>query len=410
MPPGYAPKPGPAPEMPCPPPPPPPGQLMPDGPLNVPLGPQGSIPFYCQFEYLHWFVQRPVMPPLLTVGSLNDFSFGSTVVPGALGAPSTQILLGQLPQTYVHNGFRFTTGCWFDPDQTLGLQASFFDLPRIDPRATAGGPGDNNTPLISRPFTNAVTNTQDADPVTIPNLISGHITFSNPQSMLGAELNLVHNYYYNALEGTRYGVLLGGRLLSLSEKLQVEQIREQLPDVTGFGETLEGINENFTCYNRFYGGQVGCQFECCLGPLQVQCVAKCAAGVTQQTVQITGGDTVVLFANPAAGLPQNLVIQGPYTLWVQPGNYGTHVRSVFSVAPEAQFNLAWVCNDTVTLTAGYNLIFWTNVVRPGQQVDLNINQQPLGDNVPVLPVAPQFLFHSHSIWIQGFQVGVHLNW
>src|SRR5262249_3327788 len=158
--------------------------------------------------------------------------------------------------------------------------------------------------------------------VLAPNLVAGRISFQNQQSMLGADCNLAYNYLNNAMEGTRWAVLLGGRFLSLSEKLKVEQSRTTLPDpVTGF-TTIEGINENFTTYNRFYGGQIGGQVECCMGPLQVQVIAKVAAGVNNETASITGGHTLILPANPALGLATTTVAQSPYTLLVGPGNYG----------------------------------------------------------------------------------------
>ena len=93
---GYPPggPPGAMPGCPCPPPPP---EQQPCGPIEVPPPPQGPIPFYVGVEYLHWWIQRPNMPPLLTVGSLNDFAFGSTTVPGAIGAPSMRHPAGAVP-------------------------------------------------------------------------------------------------------------------------------------------------------------------------------------------------------------------------------------------------------------------------------------------------------------------------
>jgi hypothetical protein len=226
--------------------------------------------------------------------------------------------------------------------------------------------------------------------------------------MLGAEFNVIHNYLYNAIEGTRYGLLVGGRFMSLCEKLLMEQVRNQLPDVTGVSIT-EGITENFTTYNRFYGGQVGGVIETCLGRLQVQFITKVAMGVTNQTVKINGGDTLILPANPALGLPNTTIIQSPYTLFVGPGNTGTHTRSEFTVIPEGQVNGGWMFNENVMLTFGYTFMWWSDVMRPGDQIDRVVNIQPVGDLTPILPLQPRYLGHARSLWVQGLQVGLMLN-
>src|SRR5262249_8663348 len=150
--------------------------------LEVPISARGHIPFYVDVEYLRWWIQRPSLPPLLTVGSIDDFQFGQAGPgPGALGAPNTRILLGQFSQDYAHNGIRTTAGFWLDPSQILGVQGSFFYLNTIQPQLKVSGDGSNPTMVIARPFIEATTGLESADPVVVPGSLAGTIIFSNPQ-------------------------------------------------------------------------------------------------------------------------------------------------------------------------------------------------------------------------------------
>ncbi len=392
--------------------PPPPGVQMPCEPLEVPTPLRGNIPFYIGVEYLYWYIQRPSMPPLLTVGNINDFNFAGGPPPGAIGAPNTRILLEQFPQQYGHNGLRVNSGFWLDPGQVLGVQGSFFWLKEVNPKVQASGDASDPNMVIARPYVNVLStppNQESADPVVSPGSIAGRIRFSNPQRMLGADFNVVYNFLCSELEGVRMGLLVGGRFLSFDEKLRVEQTRQQLPDaILGIPGTIEGINENFTAYNRFYGGQLGGQTEFCLGPLLLQIVAKCAVGYNSEKLNIDGNTLLVTAADPNLGVPQS-TLYSPYTLLVGPGNRGTHSRSIVSVVPEGQFNVCWNFNSNFMLRGGYNLIYWANMIRPGREIDRLVNVQNVNDFTVNQPIEPKFFYHNDNMWIQGFQVGLQVN-
>ncbi len=405
-PPGMMPCPCPLPEPPC--------TLMPEKPMQLPVGPSGMLPWFFGVEYLNWWVKRPSLPPLLTVGDLNDFTFGGTVIPGAIGAPSTHVLLNQFQQGYAHSGLRLNTGLWFDAGQNVGIQGSFLWLNPINDIMTITGDGSNPNMVIARPYIDTTSGLESAFPVVVPGQIGGRITISNYQQLLGAESNLVVVYGGSQIEQTRLSLLLGGRFLSYTEKLRTEQIQATLPDaLTLQGGPLEGITENFTSYNRFYGAQIGGQSECILGDpagphLYLQVVAKLAVGYNSETMRITGGTNVITPADPNLGLPQTL-FQSPYTLLVGPTNSGTHTRSVLSLVPEGQCNVGWVFNDNLMLSVGYTMIYWTNMVRPGNNIDRVSNIQNINDVGPTSPNNPNFLFRSSDIWIQGFQVAITVS-
>ena len=60
---------------------------------------------------------------------------------------------------------------------------------------------------------------------------------------------------------------------------------------------------------------------------------------------------------------------------------------------------------------GYSLIYWSNVVRPGDQIDLNVNPDllpPAMDNPGML--SPTFAMNDSAFWAQGINLGLDWRW
>ena len=62
--------------------------------------------------------------------------------------------------------------------------------------------------------------------------------------------------------------------------------------------------------------------------------------------------------------------------------------------------LGYYINPNVQFTVGYNLIFWSSVVRPGDQIDTTV------DDLNVPPTRPTFDFNTTSFWIQSVNLGL----
>ena len=59
---------------------------------------------------------------------------------------------------------------------------------------------------------------------------------------------------------------------------------------------------------------------------------------------------------------------------------------------------------------GYDFLFWSQVVRPGDQIDRNVNlTQALGGALAG-PAAPLPQFSGTSFWAQGVSAGVELSY
>ena len=93
-------------------------------------------------------------------------------------------------------------------------------------------------------------------------------------------------------------------------------------------------------------------------------------------------------------------------------NIGTYDRNEFTMIPELGLTLGYQFTRSVRLTTGYSMIYWGNVVRPGDQVDLDVNPNLFPpEAVPFTgALRPQFQFVSTDYWVQGLSFGAEMRW
>jgi len=81
------------------------------------------------------------------------------------------------------------------------------------------------------------------------------------------------------------------------------------------------------------------------------------------------------------------------------------------VVPEVNIRATVWVNEWLNLWVAYNVIYWSDVARPGDQLDRNINVrldprsslfgQPLGG-----PNVPGVIFRERDMWIHGLNFGL----
>ncbi len=352
-------------------------------------------PFFFGVDYLRWWVRKQSVPTLVTTGALTD------AVPGALGLPHTRTVLDDISNGGGHDGGRVMAAWDLDQQGILGVDASLFLLDRTTPSAIASGNGGAGSAVLARPFVNVNTHQQDADPINIPGVMAGSFSASTPLRLMGADANVRYLVSPGGLAGARLTLLAGVRWVDLDEKL-IDS--ENLADVPGLGAPGNHfrLGENFTAYNRFYGAQVGAATDYCIGPVVLQLVGKVAFGRNQEVLKISGFTTVtesdgVSTTNPLAAL------------YVGPGNVGRFSDGKYCFVPEGEFKLAYQFNEYIRLNLGYDLLYLSRVLRPGEQINTLVNVQPVG-GPPVPPLEPTLLpFKQTSLWAQGFNVGLEFN-
>jgi hypothetical protein len=236
-------------------------------------------------------------------------------------------------------------------------------------------------------------------------------------SLWGAELN----YRQNLCCGCAYRVdmLAGFRYLNLSESLDVREDFNVLPSIVQFAPGNQAVAnlvgshitvaDSFRTRNQFYGGQLGATYTGHYANWVLDVRGTVGLGDTHQSVDINGITTVT------GGAGSNRSFNGG--LLAVPTNIGHHSQDKFGFVPELGVTLGYQVTDNVRLFVGYNIMYWSSVVRPGDQVNTTVNThfvpsfQLVGAaNRSAVPAQPAFDFHSTSFWAQGGTAGVEIKY
>jgi hypothetical protein len=355
--------------------------------------------FWIRNEYLLWNIHHANLPPLVTTSPPTSL--------GVLGNPGTAILFGGgTADNEEMSGGRFTFGTWLDCNNCLGVEGSFFFLGNRSVRFNAAS---NGNPLLARPFFNADpnVNSEDAELIANPSIfnlppLTGAINIKLSSELWNAEVNGLWNYCRGCC--CRTDLIFGFRYVSLQEDLTItENLQVPLTSPTLAGETLF-VNDHFETHNHFFGGQVGFRSEYNWRCWTFDVTAKCALGGTHQTVTINGATIIT----PLGGAPSAFA----GGLLAQPTNIGHYSRDRFSVIPEVGGNISYRLNDHWRAFAGYDFLYWTNVVRPGDQIDRTVNGTQLAPRTGpfVGPARPAFTFKEGDFWAHGTNIGLEFRY
>jgi hypothetical protein len=133
---------------------------------------------------------------------------------------------------------------------------------------------------------------------------------------------------------------------------------------------------------------------------------KFGMGAMAQTVDVQGR----LVTNDFTDFGPTQTFTGGY--FALPSNIGSHTRTVFAVVPEIGINVGYQITPWASVFVGYSFLYTNNVVRPGNQLNRNVNPNQsvayTGDPLSVsdAPAVPAFKFNSSDFWAQGVNVGL----
>jgi hypothetical protein len=354
--------------------------------------------FWGGVEYQLWWTKGTNLPPLLTRGNPAD------PIPGALGQPGTQVLFGGNQSYGDLNGIRISLGGWFQGN--LGWEASGFVFGRRSFNFAAGSDAVGNPPLyfpIFRPDVGREGSLTLAEPFN-PNTgfggFNGNVSVVSQSRLWGQEANFlfdlgeVGRWHVNVLAGFRY--------LDLQESLTINTFLND-----NFLDIQRNIQDSFSTRSQFYGGQIGFKANTTLGErLSVDVIGKLALGSTHNVVNVTGVDNV---SGAGFGPPASFA-EGVFT---QTSNIGRRTANSFSAVPQIQLKLGYDIVPGVRVTVGYDFLYWTRVVRAGEQVDHSVDvTQSVSLNGPPVPTAffPRPLFERSDYWAQGVTFGLEFRY
>jgi hypothetical protein len=351
---------------------------------------------YGSAEYLVWFTKADHVPPLVTTGPASS--------DGILGQPGTTVLFGG-PGTNlnenVRQGGRFTLGYWLDPCHECAIEASYFFL---GDRTQTFSANSDQFPLLARPFFRINTGSEFSEIVTRPDLSTGGVAVQAPTKLWGAEANVRHplccgcSYRLDGLAGFRY--------LDLSEGVNITENVVTSPTQAVFPNSHVIVTDQFGTHNQFYGGQVGVDGEVYFGRFFLGLRGKVALGDNHETLNINGSQVIT----DAQGTLHTF--RGG--LLALQSNMGHFTSDRFAVVPELGLTIGYQVTDQLRFTVGYNLLYWSEVIRPGEQIDRVIDETLIpnfgAQHPPAGQNRPMVLFKQSDYWAQGLTFGLEYKY
>jgi Putative beta barrel porin-7 (BBP7) len=287
---------------------------------------------------------------------------------------------------------------FFTGRQTNSYEATSAQFPQLFRpffAANAGIPGIGNVPGEYREIV-----------FSVPAGVGGRFAADNDSFFWGADVNARRNLYRGC--NSQADGFIGFRYLHLDEELRISEFARinQFNPAVGLpvGSTMT-VSDRFKTDNNFYGGQVGFDYGYQQDRLSVGVRTSVALGSSQECVSVAGSQVVAI-----AGAAPQAFTGGLLAL---NSNIGSRSDNRYAVVPEATVRVGYQVTERVKVTAGYDFLYWSNVVRPGDQIDrvIDVNRVPnFRTGSPVVAVHPAPLFNTTDFWAQGITVGAEFSW
>jgi hypothetical protein len=336
-------------------------------------GPAACMPmcgerFWVELEFLLWWREGRYFPPLVTTGD-----------PGVLPAATVLFGGGQLSEQ-ARPGGRLQFGMWLDDCQCLGVGGRFVS---IADAKTNYDLDSGQLPFFARPFFDAdpAVNAQEAQIIANAPGQTGDLSLVTESEFMAADAFIRCLMFRNSC--SRLDFLFGYQFGRLDESLVIETNTMD----------LFGVRDSFLTRNEFHGGHFGVQGQYRWGGWGLELAAKFGFGNMQQQAILSGS---------TSNSTQNsgLLVQ-------EETNAGTHQRDEFSYMHDTGLKLVYFPTKRVKLSLGYSLMFFSDVLRPGDQIDTAVDSR-LFPAVPAPAGAarPAFQFDSNHFYAHGLNLGL----
>jgi hypothetical protein len=286
-------------------------------------------------------------------------------------------------------------GVWLNDQQSSAIEANFFELGGA---GTTFSASSDTTPILARPFTNATSGMQDAQLVAFPGSLTGQISARETNNFLGA--GLLWRQVICSDCGDRISALVGYRYLRMTDNLGISQTSSTLPG-SPIGVATFGISDQFQTANNFNGADLGLTGHVDWGAWAIDWLAKLGLGVNTTNGSINGTTTTATAGSPSMTQPGGFLALS--------SNIGNFSASRFSVVPAASLKLSYRILPQMRLSAGYELLYWTNVVRPGGVIDTTINPNLLPPAIGGGPNRPSVQTRGSDVLAHGFNFGLTVD-
>ncbi len=333
-------------------------------------------------EFLMWFTPNRSTPALVTTSDPGTLPI--LPLQGAANPNNVATVFGDPIQGEISGGFRGDYGKFIT--DRVGIGGRFWVLAENDDSYIGGGDGTNFS--IGRPFFNTNTNAEDSLLVALAGTFTGSVEASSSLNIMALEA--YSRIRFGCAKNAKLDFLAGYSYFDIDDTLSITSTT-----ITNATARTRTYNDFFSAGNKFNGGQTGFEMVMNRGRWTVRSLTKVHLGNMEQTVRIGGNSS-----DQTAPAPAVLTSGGLLAM----GNQGSYERNVFAFVPEANFKLGYRFRDHVTLSVGYSFIYFDNVALTGDVVDRSVDGTTL--NTGVFASRPAFNFDDSSLWVQGIDLGV----
>lgn len=368
---------------------------------------QGSG-YWLRGEYLYWWTKGMEVPPIVTTSPMGT----AQTEAGILGEAGTQILFGNGEILGDERpGGRLRIGKWLGDRRVVGIEGEYF---RLEDDSTTYLAQSDGTTILTVPFFNLnprdplnpalfAPAREDAFLIGFPNTIAGSIGIDASTALDSASARLLVDLCQLGApckSKHRVDFLVGYRHMTLDDHLN---LRAQLSSLNRTNQAFD-IRDHFAAENEFNGVEMGAQWQTKWNRISLEMLSKIALGNVNQVVTIDGS---TLLTQLGTGTTIH-----PGGLFAQRTNAGRYERNEFAVIPELGVTIGFNVTEKLRATLGYAFIYWSRVLRAGDQIDREINQDLLApEAIPFTgPDRPAFAYQATDFWMQGFSVGFDYRW
>lgn len=394
--------------------------------LSVPSSREGASieRFYGGVEYLNWQVKGAALSvPTVTTGPIETTHHGWLINSDTTilyGAPQAPALGGNDTQNFPRfSGARLTLGYWLDDAKRFAVEANGFALQSRSTGFTLRG-DSVGSPVINIPVYNTIPYdpfgrsgglppAEDGLPASLTDnadrfdgnagVFTGGVKIVNKLQLWGIGVTEVATVFRG--QNLTVSALGGFRHLNLSESFNLNY------DSTGRTGVYLGQSgiawDQFRTSNRFFGADLGLRTLYQTGPFSIELVGRVALGVNQEVIDITGGFSSFNYITP--------IRSGPEGIFAQPANEGRYSSVDFAVVPEAQIKFGYQISPTVRLSLGYDILYESSVVRPGDQINRNLPKGQTFEQgrTAASATSPTRLFNTTDFFAHGVGGGLSVD-
>jgi hypothetical protein len=345
-------------------------------------------------DYLVGWMQSRRLPVLVTTSTSSDRGTA-----GILGLPETSILFGgQHINDEARSGLRFGAGYWIDAQRIFGVHAGLFILESQSAIFAAASQG---SPILARPFTNALTGDEDAALVAFPGVVTGSMDVSaTSRNLFGGHLAVSEQILERG--GFRLDSLLGYRFLRYDERLLIQDTRFPLEAAFTPGTRIF-TRDDFGTQNEFHGGEIGLRAEYCGSPWSLEVIAKVAVGNLGREVNIDGSTVV--------SVPGETPSVRSGGLLALSSNIGSIKSNDWVAIPEVGLSAGWEVSSQLRLRLGYTFLSLGEIARAAEQVDTEVNTNLIPPSTSTAgPPSPARTFFNSNMWVQMINFGLEYRY